>query len=192
MRLFLDAHVSARRIAAALRAQHDVRAADKERELDGCDDNRLLALATEEARMMVTFNVADFARIATEWAAASRSHAGCLLIVGIDHREFGLTLRVINLSLNPSQPSRLDRYTARGPGRHSRPRTRRPQPHAEPMGLGGWQEGVAHRSRPPKKGSTSIDSQSREAAHRCIVDRGREMDAPRPPRSFTPETNQWL
>jgi Domain of unknown function (DUF5615) len=53
VRLFLDAHVSARRIATALREQHDVRAADEERELDGSDDERLLALATEQGRIMV-------------------------------------------------------------------------------------------------------------------------------------------
>ena len=40
---------------------------------------------------MVTFNVGDFARITTEWAAAGRSHAGCLLIVGIDHAASILT-----------------------------------------------------------------------------------------------------
>ena len=115
MRLFLDAHVSARRIAIALRDQHDVRAADEERELDGWDDERLLELATEENRIMVTFNVADFARITTEWAAATRSHAGCLLIVGIDHAEFGLILRVIEhaFSTRPDQESWLD-YTAWG------------------------------------------------------------------------------
>jgi hypothetical protein len=113
--ILLDAHVSARRIATALRERHDVRAADEERELDGWDDERLLALATEEGRIMVTFNVADFARIATEWAAASRSHAGCLLIVGIDHAEFGLVLHVINhaLSTRPDQAAWVD-YTARG------------------------------------------------------------------------------
>jgi Domain of unknown function (DUF5615) len=115
VRLFLDAHVSTRRIATAPRKQHDVRAADEERELDGWEDERLLALATEEGRIMVTFNVADFARIATEWGAASRSHAGCLLIVGIDHREFGLILRVINhaLSTRPDQAAWVD-YTAWG------------------------------------------------------------------------------
>jgi hypothetical protein len=114
VRLFLDAHVSARRIATALRDQHDVRAADEERELDGWDDERLLELATEEDRIMVTFNVADFARITTEWAAASRSHAGCLLIVGIDHAEFGL-IRVIEhaFSTRPDQESWID-YTAWG------------------------------------------------------------------------------
>ena len=115
MRLFLDAHVSARRIATALREQHDVRAADEERELDGSDDERLLALATEQGRIMVTFNVKDFARITTEWAAAGKSHAGCLLIVGIDHAEFGLILRVIDyaLSTRPNQAAWID-YTAWG------------------------------------------------------------------------------
>lgn len=115
MKLFLDAHVSARRIATALREQHDVRAADEERELDGWDDERLLALASEQGRIMVTFNVKDFARITTEWAAAGKSHAGCLLIVGIDHAEFGLILRVIDhaFSTRADQGAWID-YTAWG------------------------------------------------------------------------------
>ena len=115
MRLFLDADVSARRIATALREQHDVRAADEERELDGWEDERLLELAAEDRRIMVTFNIKDFARITTEWAAGGRSHAGCLLIVGIDHAEFGLILRVIEraLSIRPDQDAWID-YTAWG------------------------------------------------------------------------------
>jgi hypothetical protein len=54
-----------RRIATALRAQHDVRAADEERELDGFDDERLLALATEQGLIMVTW--IDY----TAWAIRS-------------------------------------------------------------------------------------------------------------------------
>jgi hypothetical protein len=103
VRLFLDALVSARRVATALRERHNVRAADEQRELDGWDDERLLELATEEGRIMVTFNVADSARVAKDWAAASRSHAGCLLIVGIDHAEFGLILRVIEHALSEAR-----------------------------------------------------------------------------------------
>jgi hypothetical protein len=115
VKLFLDAHVSGRRIATALREQHDVRASDEERELDGWDDERLLALATEQGRIMVTFNVKDFARITTEWAAAGKSHAGCLLIAGIDHAEFGLILRVIDHALltRAEQRAWID-YTAWG------------------------------------------------------------------------------
>ena len=115
MRLFLDAHVSARRVAAALRDQHDVRAADEDRQFDGFEDERLLALASDEGRIMVTFNVADFARNTTEWGAVGRTHAGCLLIVGIDHAEFGLTLRAIEnaLAARPDQCTWVD-YTAWG------------------------------------------------------------------------------
>lgn len=108
MRLFLDAHVSGRRIADALRERgYDVRAADEERELDGWEDECLLKLATAERRIMVTFNVKDFARIVGEWAAAGRRHAGCLMIVGIDHGELGLILRVIDAALvvRPDQGS---------------------------------------------------------------------------------------
>jgi uncharacterized protein (UPF0332 family) len=63
--------------------------------------------------MMITCNLADFARITTECMAGSRSHSGCLLIVGIHHREFGLILRVINdaLSTRPDQAAWVD-YTA--------------------------------------------------------------------------------
>jgi len=115
VKLFLDAHACGRRIATALRDHHDVRAADEERELDGWEDERLLALATEQGRIMVTFNVKDFARITTEWAAARKSHPGCLLIVGIDHAEFALILRVIEhaLSTRPEQTAWID-YTAWG------------------------------------------------------------------------------
>lgn len=92
--------VSGRSIADALRERgHDVRAADEERDLDGCEDERLLELATADVRIMVTFNVKDFARIVSEWAAAGTSHAGCLMIVGIDHGEFGLFPRVIGAAV---------------------------------------------------------------------------------------------
>jgi hypothetical protein len=70
---------------------------------------------TEQGRIMATFNVKDFARIATEWAAARRSRAGCLLIVGIDHAEFELILRVIDhaLTTRAQQAAWID-YTAWG------------------------------------------------------------------------------
>ena len=90
-------------------------------ELDGWEDERLLALASERGRIMVTFNAKDFARITTEWAAAGKSHAGCLLIVGIDHAEFGLILRVIEhaLSTRGEHAAWID-YTAWG-GRSATP-----------------------------------------------------------------------
>jgi hypothetical protein len=96
MRLFLDAHVSGRRIAMALREKgHDVRAADEERFLDGMIDEELLQLAADEERIMATFDVADFPDIARRWAESQRHHAGLAILVGIDHGEFGSILRAI-------------------------------------------------------------------------------------------------
>jgi len=63
------------------------------------NDESLLDLTTAEDRIMVTFNVRDFARIIGERLAGGGHHAGCLLIVGIDHGELGLILRVIGAAL---------------------------------------------------------------------------------------------
>lgn len=101
MRLFLDAHISARRVAARLRDQdHDVRAADEERELDGLGDEELLALATRENRVFLTFDVKDFPVIARRWAEVGRPHAGCAILVGIDHGELGTILDTIARALS--------------------------------------------------------------------------------------------
>jgi hypothetical protein len=94
-----------------------VRALDQEPALEGLDDDEVLALATSEQRILVTHNVADFPRILREWAAAQRSHAGIILVYGIDHSEFALIARGIErwLQLRPDQerwtdfPAILDR-----------------------------------------------------------------------------------
>jgi Domain of unknown function (DUF5615) len=100
VRLFLDAHISGPRIARALRdAGHDVRAADQERELDGLTDEELLSIAAAEGRILVTFDVKDFPVIARRWAEAGRAHAGCAIVVGIDHGEFGVILATIAAEL---------------------------------------------------------------------------------------------
>ena len=97
MKLFLDAHISARRVAAPLREEgHDVRATDEERELDGFTDEELLSLAAAEGRVFVTFDVKDFPVIARRWAEAGRVHAGCAIVLGIDHGEFGAILDALS------------------------------------------------------------------------------------------------
>ena len=67
-------------------------------------------LATTEQRVLVTFNVKDFARLATEWAAAGTAPTGILLVVGIDHAEFdrhraALTARATRRSWTGRAPS---------------------------------------------------------------------------------------
>ncbi len=111
MKLFLDAHISARRIAAPLRDQgHDVRAADEERELDGLTDEELLSIAAAEARIFVTFDVKDFPVIARRWAEAGRAHTGCAIVVGVDHGEFGVIIEIIarGLAARPQHAEWID------------------------------------------------------------------------------------
>jgi Domain of unknown function (DUF5615) len=111
VRLLLDAHVSGPGVGGPLRANgHDVRALDQEPELEGLDDDDVLALASEDGRILVTHNVADFPEILREWAGAGRSHAGLILVYGVEHREFGLILRGIErwLDLRPRQEDWLD------------------------------------------------------------------------------------
>jgi hypothetical protein len=108
LRLFLDAHISARRIAGPLRDRgHDVRAVDEERELDGLGDEQLLALAAGETRAMITFDVKDFTVIARRWAEASRPHAGLGIVVGVDHGEFGRILEILTRALT-ARPKQED------------------------------------------------------------------------------------
>ncbi len=97
MRLLLDAHVSARRIGAALRERgHDVLATGEERSLDGFPDDELLEFAHSQRRILVTFDVADFPQICREWTEAGRPHHGCAVVVGIRNHEFGAVVRALD------------------------------------------------------------------------------------------------
>lgn len=113
MRLFLDAHVSGRRVARALRETgHDVRAADEEKDLEGLEDEDLLTLAARERRVLVTFDVKDFVPILREWAEGGRQHAGCILVASsIRHDHFGTIVSGIEDTLEevPEQKNWLDR-----------------------------------------------------------------------------------
>ena len=116
-----------RRIARVLREQgHDVRAADEERQLDGLEDDQLLELVAEETRVMITFDVKDFAVIARRWAEAGKAHAGLGIVVGIDNGEFGTILEALSRELDgrPAQSEWSDltlfitRQSATDAGQH--------------------------------------------------------------------------
>ncbi|MDP8948890.1 MAG: DUF5615 family PIN-like protein [Actinomycetota bacterium] len=91
MRLLLDAHISGRRVGRALAEfGHDVRAADEEEDLLGLEDTDLLALATSEGRILVTFDVKDFLPLLVERTAVGNPHAGCILVPSsYQHEHFG-------------------------------------------------------------------------------------------------------
>jgi predicted nuclease of predicted toxin-antitoxin system len=100
VRLLLDAHVSGPRVGQRLAAAgHEVRALDQELALEGLDDEDVLALAATEGRILVTHNVRDFPAILRDWAGTQRSHAGVILVYGIDHREFDRIVHGVELCL---------------------------------------------------------------------------------------------
>jgi len=111
MRLLLDAHVSGPSVGGPLGDRgHDVRALDQEPELEGLDDEDVLALGAEDGRILVTHYVADFPEILREWATGGRSHAGVMLVYGVGHSKFGLIVRGIErwLELRARQGDWLD------------------------------------------------------------------------------------
>ena len=111
MRFLLDAHVSGPNVGCPLQeAGHDVRALDQEPALEGLGDDLVLALAAEEHRIVVTQDIGDFPSMLRQWAAAQRSHAGAIVVYGIDHSEFALIIRGIQrwLELYPEPASWAD------------------------------------------------------------------------------------
>lgn len=110
--MLLDAHVSGRVIAEKLRVLgHDVLALDERRDLEGIDDADVLALAAEEQRIVVTFNLRDFAPLLRQRAGEGKPHAGCILLAGISQHQFGLILDRVSQALRawPLQKEWADR-----------------------------------------------------------------------------------
>ncbi|MGE5227728.1 MAG: DUF5615 family PIN-like protein [Planctomycetaceae bacterium] len=100
MRLLLDAHFPAKRIAVPLRADgHDVLALAEAPELDGLTDQQVLELASEQRRIVITRNAKDFAPLLRVWAEAGRHHAGCILVWSLPHDRFGAILRAVRAQL---------------------------------------------------------------------------------------------
>jgi predicted nuclease of predicted toxin-antitoxin system len=111
LRFLLDAHVSGLTVGRRLEVDgHDVRALDQELMLEGLGDDRVLALAAEEQRIVVTQDVGDFPSMLRERAAAQRSHAGAIVVYGIDHSEFELIIRGVQrwVELYPDPASWAD------------------------------------------------------------------------------------
>ena len=89
MRLLLDANLSPKRIGSALRKRHhDVLSLAADPVLGALDDPRVLVLAVEQDRILVTRNSRDFAPLLRQWSEAGRHHSGCILIWSLGSDEF--------------------------------------------------------------------------------------------------------
>lgn len=80
MRLLLDEMIGPR-VAVALREHgHDVESVVERIDLRGLPDEAVLEHAAETERVLVTHNVADFARLHQRWQADGRRHHGVLFV----------------------------------------------------------------------------------------------------------------
>ncbi len=78
LRLYLDEDVIPE-LARALRRHGEDVVSAHEIGTTGWDDEAHLARATSEGRTILTYNYVDFLRIAAEWFAAGRPHAGIII-----------------------------------------------------------------------------------------------------------------
>lgn len=111
MRVLLDASVSSEGVGRRLAAGgHDVGALDQEPGLDALDDDEVLALATRDGSILVTHNVVDVPPLLREWLSAGRSHAGVILVHGVDHTAYELIAGGVErwLRRQPKQDSWVD------------------------------------------------------------------------------------
>jgi hypothetical protein len=76
VKLLLDVHHSPRAAERLAESGHDVVAAARAPAVATMSDEDLLRHATSEGRVLVTENVADFARIIQLWASTGEQHAG--------------------------------------------------------------------------------------------------------------------
>jgi predicted nuclease of predicted toxin-antitoxin system len=91
VRLYLDRHIMTR-LAVDLRGRgYDV-VTTQDAGKDTAPDEEQLAFATAQGRVILTFNIRDFAPLHEAWQAAGRSHAGIIVSQQLGGRQYGLLL----------------------------------------------------------------------------------------------------
>lgn len=80
MRLLLDEMIGPAVARALVERGTDAEAVVEQPDLRSQPDDVVLAVAADEGRLVITANIADFARLHHQWAADGRSHAGILLV----------------------------------------------------------------------------------------------------------------
>ncbi|HZD24589.1 MAG TPA: DUF5615 family PIN-like protein [Acidimicrobiia bacterium] len=97
VRVLLDAYVSGRVIGRELRKRgHDVLSMADSPALEGLAEIKILEMAATEGRILVTFDVKDFAPLLRMWAEEEWSHSGVIFVHGLDHKNFGRFLEMLN------------------------------------------------------------------------------------------------
>ncbi len=112
-RLLLDADI-APAVAKALRAHgYDVVSARQDLPLERLTDEALLAHASREGRVLVTYNVRDFLLLSRQLAQAERAHEGIIVVHAktIPQVDIGGLVRALDALLGASNPGDLRNRT---------------------------------------------------------------------------------
>jgi predicted nuclease of predicted toxin-antitoxin system len=85
-RILLDADVPPAIAARLIQLEHDAVAASGDPALEALEDVELLRDATRQARVLVSFNIADFVEAARRFAHEQETHAGIILVHSKSYR----------------------------------------------------------------------------------------------------------
>ena len=91
LRLYFDRHIM-KQLAVDLRQRgYDVLTTE-EANLDTASDEDQLTFAADQNRVILTFNIRDFAPLHEQWTADARPHAGIVVSQQLGSRQYGLLL----------------------------------------------------------------------------------------------------
>ena len=103
IRLFLDEMINVAVAEELRRRGYDVVACrEVGRANQGIPDPAQLAWATDQGRAVLTYNHVDYQRLALQWHATGRVHAGILL--SAEHKQPGTLLRAVRAHLDSVAP----------------------------------------------------------------------------------------
>jgi predicted nuclease of predicted toxin-antitoxin system len=111
LRLLLDEHLSARRIAQPLRRRgHDVLALEEQHAARALPDDEVLVLAADGGRILVTCDAVDFTILARAWQEDGRRHSGLIIAWSRRNHEFRAIVDGVArlLEQRPDQDAWLD------------------------------------------------------------------------------------
>jgi hypothetical protein len=80
MRLYIDEDAMSRALVQGLRARGVDVTTVLDEEMVGKDDEAQLAYATDQGRVIYTFNVGDFCNLHTEYITQGKEHAGIIVV----------------------------------------------------------------------------------------------------------------
>ena len=99
VRMYLDENIYPDLAEVIRKAGFDCQSA-AEAKLLGATDEQQLQYAAAQGRCLVTFDVADFVALATEWARSGKAHAGVVVTQQVSRKAFGQLLKRILDFLN--------------------------------------------------------------------------------------------